>query len=107
MAAVSSNSKIELALIAESVSGMRDDIKALRADLTGVLSDHESRLRTTEKVLQSMIHTQEMLTDHEGRIRCVEADTKEIKVQQKTNTSLLVALQIVTGAIASWLGMRQ
>lgn len=105
--AATSNSRVELALITENVTGMRDDIKALRADLTGVLADHESRLRASEKILQGMVHTSEQLADHEERLRCVESDTKEIKVNQRTNTGLLAALQVVVGAVAAWLGMRQ
>lgn len=105
--AASSKSSIELAIITENVTGMRDDIKALRADLTSVLADHESRLRASEKMLQGMVHTQEQLMDHEERLRCVESDTKEIKVNQKTTTGMLAALQVGIGAVAAWLGMRQ
>jgi hypothetical protein len=105
--AAASKSSIELAVITENVTGMRDDIRALRADLTGVLADHESRLRASEQILHGMVHTQEQLADHEERLRCVESDTKEIKVNQKTTTGLLAALQVTIGAVVTWLGTRQ
>jgi len=105
--AATSKASIELAVITENVTGMRDDIRALRADLTGVLADHESRLRASEKILQGMVHTQEQLADHEERLRCVESDTAEMKVNQKTTTGMLAALQVAVGAVAAWLGMRQ
>jgi hypothetical protein len=105
--AATSKASIELAVITENVTGMRDDIRALRADLTGVLADHESRLRASEKMLQGMVHTQEQLADQEERLRCVESDTKEIKVNQKTTTGLLAALQVTNWGVVTWLGTRQ
>lgn len=105
--AATSKASIELAIITENMKRMHDDIKALRADLTPILSDHEDRMRVIEKTQSQMTHIQDMLIDHEERLRCVESDTKEIKVNQKTTTGMLAALQVAVGAVAAWLGMRQ
>lgn len=113
MAATGSNNQLISIIegIRQDIAAYHDDSsaenKALRADLTRILDDHEGRLRTNEKILSQMVHTQDTLTDHEGRLRAVESDTAEIKANQKTATGILAALQVGIGAIAAWLGMRQ
>lgn len=73
---------VTLATMAAQLSALSDDVKALRAEITRILDDHETR------------------------IRCVESATNEMKTTQKTATGVLAGLQVVIGAIAAWLGSR-
>ena len=48
----------------------------------------------------------ERVDDHEQRIRVTEVEIAQIGERQRISTGILATLQVIIGAVATWLGVR-